>query len=309
MSSHRRHHGFPLLIATLVLLAFMLACRYVPGLASLWLKRFIQPVSRLSRRVPAPFPLLEPLALLTTAAVLAMLLRLRWRSVLRLGFTILAGYLLLWYPAYWARPVEPCPMPTASQLEWLCQALIDTLDTSPLEFPSDILSEAPAAAGLPDAAVKAARYPEWMRAFHLAGLYAPWTGEAIVDPGAPSWLVPFTAVHELMHMKGIADEGEANIAAWCRCLERGGAFADSARLWALRYAMGLLNKADPTARDTTHAGMSRRLADVYTCVGGDCDAASSSALGVLRMADFTTSYEALVGWLIQSEQIAGSAMG
>ena len=294
MSPPRRHRRFPLPAALLTLLAFMLLCR-VPKLAILWQKRFMLPISRLLRRVPATFPLLEPLALLTAAAALSQLLRFRWRSALWLAFSVLAGYALLWYPAYWAQPEEVYPMPAAPQLAWLCQSLIDSLNASPLEAPSDILPEASAAAGLPGVIVKAARYPEWMRALHLAGLYAPWTGEAIIDAEAPPWLIPFTAVHELMHMDGIADEGEANIAAWRCCLDHGGAFADSARLWALRYAMGLLGEIDPSAGDALRDSMSRRLADVFASIGGDGRGILSDAPA---LAGVTGRYEALVGWLV-----------
>ena len=86
-----------------------------------------------------------------------------------------------------------------------------------------------------------------MRALSLAGLYAPWTGEALYDDTAPAAGQPFTAVHELMHMGGVADEGQANIHAYIACQRYGGAFAYSADLWALKYAAEALLALDAQA--------------------------------------------------------------
>lgn len=302
MERPARIRPFAPLIAALLILLFMLACRSLPGLARLWQRALALPLARALHRIPVPFPLLEPLALLLATAMLACALRFRaggLRTVAWLAVAALAGYGLLWYPNYWAMPAESPAVPTVSQLEWLCGALIDALNDAALASPTPeaALSEAPEAAGLPGARVKAARYPEWMRLARVAGLYSPWTGEALVDPTAPPPLLPFTAVHELMHLEGIADEGAANIAAWQRCLAHGGIFADSARLWALRYAMGLLGRVDPRRCEALRPRMSDALAEVFDRVGGGIEALprpTRSALGLQGAAD---SYEALVGWL------------
>lgn len=222
---------------------------------------------RLTAKVP--FPILEPLAL----GVLLMPRR-RW-AVLILGV-----FMVLWAPRYFI-PVGEYGVP--EDVEGLCIRLIEDLNQAPLAFdePFDTAGEA---AGMPWARVKPARYPEWMRALGLAGLFSPWTGEALVDPGAPTGYLPFTCVHELMHLKGIADEGQANIEAYRACVTYGGMYADSARLWALRYGLGHLSEGE-RARVLRQA--SDRLSPLIRITG-------PGGLRILRKAG---DYDALLGWL------------
>ena len=269
------------------LILFVLACRAFPALSRAALECVSIPVMAALHSFTArvPFPVAEPAALilgssLLTGLVRAALLSLssrkpdplrRWFSALTAVALILAAALiLLWVPAR-ARPFPAVPEPDTEQLTRLCEALIEALNRSPLDFPapSDALARAPAAAGLPDRVVKAVRYPEWMDLCHAWGLFVPLTGEALADAAEPAPLIPFTAVHELMHLGGVADEGAANVAAWDRCLDAGGPFADSARLWALRYAMGLLRQRDGDAWAKTSKNMNDALKRVYMACGGD----------------------------------------
>ena len=91
---------------------------------------------------------------------------------------------------------------------------------------------------------KAARFPAWLRRLKAAGMYVPFTGEALVDPTRSAAGLPFTAAHELAHMMGVGNEGAANIAAYAACVDYGAAAGYSARLWALKYAMGRLTDAN-----------------------------------------------------------------
>lgn len=271
----RRLGALPACLAGLGL--FALACRQSAGFAARWRDGVSLPAMSALHRLTArvPFPVLEPLAVVLAAAALAAVLFTpprRWLRGLLWGAAILAGSLaLLWTPACRVPVDLPPPVTDAGRLAALCDALADALNASGLRFPaaSEILAAAPQAAGMPDCAVKAARYPEWLRARKLAGLFAPPTGEVIVDATSPAPLIPFTAVHELMHLSGIADEGAANIAAWQSCLSAGGAFADSARLWALRYAMGRLAEADAASHRSVDRRMNGRLRTVYAACGGD----------------------------------------
>lgn len=221
-----------------ILFAAMVAFRWVPGLAALWQRRVALPALAGLHRGSAgvPFPILEPLALGLLCLGLG---RRGWRRLMGAAWVAASLLVFLWYPGYWAHTPEILPAPEAGPLEGLCYDLIDELAASPLRFspPYEALGNA----------VKAARYPEWMRGLGIAGLFSPWTGEAIVDGGASPALLPFTCVHELTHLEGVADEGEANRAAYRACIQRGGMFADSARLWALRYALPLLREADGEA--------------------------------------------------------------
>ena len=215
------------------------------------------------------FPVMEPLTL-----GLVLLPRRRWAMILPVML------MALWLPRYF-NPVASYEVP--EDVEGLCIQLIGELNEAPLAFdePFDTAGEA---AGLPWARVKPVRYPEWMRALGLAGLFCPWTGEAVVDPGAPPGYLPFTCVHELMHLRGIADEGQANIEAYQACMEYGGMYADSARLWALRYGLGHMDE-DARARVLRH--VSDRLSPFIRI-------AEPSRLRVPRKLG---DYDALLGWL------------
>ena len=103
---------------------------------------------------------------------------------------------------------------------------------------------------------------------NLSGFYSFITGEAFIAPDLPRASLPFVAVHEAMHGEGIAGEGEANIAAWARCMELSGAYADSARLWALKYAMAALYAADPALYAARRREMSSACFELYRQVGG-----------------------------------------
>ena len=294
------------------LLLFALLCRVSPGLAALLLDRLTRPallaLNRWAARIP--FPLAEPIAFTAGAVALAALVwalsqhraaaLVGWLKGMAAACIITLWVLALtWLPAM-VQPVDAPPAPGANQLEWLCAQLIDQLNAAPLSFPepSEALRLAPEAAGLSGCAVKAARYPEWMRAAGISGLFAPPTGEAIVDAEGCPALIPFTAVHELMHLGGIAGEGAANIAAWERCLAAGGAFADSARLWALRYALGQLNRSDEAAWRRVRGNMKDPLARVFQDCGSEVMPRNRFTL-VPGFARIGGDYGDLTGWLLQ----------
>ena len=292
------------------LLLFALLCHVSPGLAALLLDRLTRPallaLNRWTARVP--FPLVEPIAFAAVAVALAALIwalyrrkaaaLVSWLKGLAAAAVVVLWVLALaWLPAM-LQPVETPPAPGAAQLEWLCGQLIDGLNSSALDFPepAEALRLAPETAGLSGCTVKAARYPEWMRGAGISGLFTPPTGEAIVDAGVSPALIPFTAVHELMHLGGIADEGAANIAAWERCLAEGGPFADSARLWALRYALGQLNRADEAAWRRVRGNMKDPLTRVFQACGGEVMPRNRFTL-VPSFARIGGDYGDLTGWL------------
>lgn len=324
MRNHRRFKGF---IPVSLLILFALACLTSRGFADFALACLSRPAMRALHRLtaPIPFPLTEPLALSVAALALGALVAaaahaVRLRSALPLlgwlrgvgwsAFALLGALAALWLPACGATPPSLPPTPDADQVAWLCGELIDALNRGMADFPSpdDSLREAAHVANLPDdlqgaaGAVKAARYPEWMRAASISGLFAPLTGEALVDATAPAPLIPFTAVHELTHLSGIADEGAANIAAWEHCIDAGGAFADSARLWALRYAMGILHEADTDAWQAAYTKMKDPLPQVYQQIGGDIVASRRRLPGAAFLARMRGDYAALVGYIIEQNR-------
>lgn len=296
---------------------YLLACRSCPAFARGALEGFSLPVmARLHRlTVPVPFPVAEYFALGLGAALLFTLAAALSRALARTGGRPLSRWLagfaftgialggalvLLWGPA-WTLPGEPVPAPRSDPLSRLCDALIVELNASKPRFPEaeEALRLAPRVAGLPEGAVKAARYPEWMRAAGVCGLFVPLTGEALVDASAPAPLIPFTAVHELTHLTGVADEGATNIVAWKRCLSAGGPFADSARLWALRYALGLLRREDEIAWRRVSAKMEGALTRVFRECGGEIDPDQAPAPAGLRLS--RGDYADLAGYLAERQ--------
>ena len=314
--AHGKRRGA--LAAVGLLAGYVLGCRVSPRFARAALDGLSLPVMRALHRLTSrvPFPVVKPRALALAAIHLSMLLNgviraaaLRSpepmrRPLARLARTALAlagALALLWTPAR-AIPCEQVPpVPTTDQLEWLCGELIDALNRSDLRTlpPEAVLASAPEVAGMPDCAVKAARWPEWMRAAGISGLFVPLTGEALIDAGAPGPLIPFTAVHELAHLSGVADEGAANIATWEKCLSAGGAFADSARLWALRYTTGLLRRADAAARHRVGAKMEGALARAFRMCGGEATPSAAHSPGFHMLSLNCGDYAALAGYLAQ----------
>lgn len=265
--------------------AWMAACRFIPGHAARW-QAVAQPARLALHRLTAavPFPVAEPLALMLPGLAVG---RSGARRAARALLLTAWMYALLWYPAYWATVPEATPAATPAQLAALCDQLLDALSGAS-ESPSP--DDAGAVAGLEGAAVKVARYPEWMAALDVSGIFSPWTGEVLVDPAAPPALMPFTRVHELMHLRGIADEGAANIAAYEACMRAGGAWARSAQLWALRYALQRLFEAAPDA------------ASAYPAPEAPVGSSPSPTLParLLGIDRQTTDYAALADWLARA---------
>ncbi len=52
-----------------------------------------------------------------------------------------------------------------------------------------------------------------------AGVYVPFAGESIIDPGLPVLSIPFTMAHEIAHAYGITDEGICNFIAYFACYQ------------------------------------------------------------------------------------------
>lgn len=191
-----------------------------------------------------PFSIAE-WALPALPCMLFMLFTLRHRRAARALLCLCLAPLLLWGSLYFCAADAPSA-PDPAMLQNLCESLIDHLNARPLHF-SESMGD--------DPRVKTANFPFWMRRLHISGIFIPWSGEILISPDADSAALPFIIAHEKMHLRGIADEGEANIAAWRACHSIGGEAADSADLWALGYALRMLKRAAPAA----YAAMQARL--------------------------------------------------
>ncbi|MBQ3369782.1 MAG: DUF3810 domain-containing protein [Mogibacterium sp.] len=80
----------------------------------------------------------------------------------------------------------------------------------------------------------------------VSGIYSPFTIEANVNGEMPGMENPFTTCHELSHLKGYMNEGEANYIGWLACVgSEDPAFRRSGWLIAWSYAGSELRRADP----------------------------------------------------------------
>ncbi len=253
--------------AVLVTGIFMSACLFSPALAN----ALAQAVSIPALRVLAgwtgavAYPVIGLLLALLIA--LACLIRPRILST-TLALVILFNF--LWYPLCLSDP-QTAPPATSDAVFALCSELVSDLNANGRQTISvqDALARSKDVMHAP-ASAKAVRYPEWMRKLHIAGIFVPFTGEALVDTTRSAVATPFTAAHELAHMMGIADEAAANYAAYVACTDYGGAFAYSARLWALRYALARVENPGEVIR-ALDAGIQSDLSSIPSVTGVDGD--------------------------------------
>lgn len=84
----------------------------------------------------------------------------------------------------------------------------------------------------------------------VTGIYSPFTIEANYNRELPGYELPYTACHELSHLRGYMDEGEANFIGWLACLNsENEAFRRSAYMIAWIYGGNALNKENPALRN------------------------------------------------------------
>lgn len=258
------------LIPPLALAAMLIAAlRLFPGFAEMWADAISRPAIAALHSVSSrfPFALLEWCAVFLALSMLFSLI-LRWprrgffraltgllRQILTMGAAFILLLCALWLPLY----SEPSEYAVAGeQLAASCAELIDRLNASDPDF-SRVPDDLPA---------KIISLPAWMDALEISGICSFMTGEALISPELPPVSMPFVAMHERMHLEGRAGEGAANIAAWEACMNRGGVYADSARIWALRYSMGLLRRMDPALHDFHLSRMNPRTLQLYRQAGG-----------------------------------------
>ena len=80
----------------------------------------------------------------------------------------------------------------------------------------------------------------------VSGIYSPFTVEANINGEMPGMEKPFTACHELSHLRGYMNEGEANYIGWLACIGSDDpSFNRSGWLIAWMHAGGALRRIDP----------------------------------------------------------------
>ena len=98
--------------------------------------------------------------------------------------------------------------------------------------------------------VKKLGLSEMYTSMGIAGMTMPLTGEAAVNPEIPGISIPFTMCHEMAHRMCIAQERDANLAAFLTCEANSDpVFQYSAYFMAYRYCYSaLLSDGTSTAR-------------------------------------------------------------
>jgi len=177
-------------------------------------------------------------------------------------------YAVLWPPMYASAHTDVPDYDTAA-LHEMALEIIDRINAlcdcvAPLP-PNEAVTTANQLMG---GGAKLARYPEWMQRLSIAGIYLPWTFEAVINPLEPAWTLPFTACHELAHARGAAGELEANLLAYFSCLSAGSSFEYSAQLCILRYAMGELHLRDASLWSHAASLLSPKAAQDFSGING-----------------------------------------
>ena len=101
--------------------------------------------------------------------------------------------------------------------------------------------------------------PQLLSYQQLSGIYVPFTTEANINSGMPTYDQPFTACHELAHFQGFMSEDEANFIAFLACRASPyEEFAYSGNLTAWQYVTNRLRRADPAAYQAEQARLNRQ---------------------------------------------------
>ncbi len=138
----------------------------------------------------------------------------------------------------------------------LSESLPEMLQRIPLAFDA-LAQQYPFMAGQ-YAPPKAVGYNMALSEMQIMGIYIPFTGEALLNPGIPATQLAHTAAHEAAHQRGFAREAEADFVGYLACKASDDpALAYSGTLTMLRYAALSLSEADPEA----YSKLARRFSE------------------------------------------------
>lgn len=99
-------------------------------------------------------------------------------------------------------------------------------------------------------------FPWILSVQNLSGVYSPFTVEANYNSAMVGYYKPFTACHELSHLRGFMQEEEANFIAFLACRGSGETqFRYSGNLMGWVYCMNVLYKVDYEAWEEVRSGL------------------------------------------------------
>ncbi len=103
--------------------------------------------------------------------------------------------------------------------------------------------------------VKPLGWADFFTSIGVTGMHMPITGEAAVNPQTPIAGLPFTMCHEMAHRMCIAQEQDANFAAFLACDAHSSVrFRYSGYFMAYRYCYNALAALDPAAAARVNSG-------------------------------------------------------
>lgn len=146
----------------------------------------------------------------------------------------------------------------------------------------------------------------------ITGIYSPFTFEANYNGAITDYNVPFSACHELSHLRGFMREDEANFIAYLACMDADGVdfqYSGSMRGWTscmnvlyradqekwaeIRVLLNSQAEADLAANRQYWAGYDGRIAEFSEKINDNYLKANGQAAGIQsygRMADLIVAY-------------------
>lgn len=95
---------------------------------------------------------------------------------------------------------------------------------------------------------------------NLSGIYSPFAVEANYNSGMTDYNIPFTACHELSHLRGFMEEKEANFIGFLACREsESEEFRYSGSLMGWIYCMNVLYRSDYDAWEEVRGGLAKEV--------------------------------------------------
>ena len=150
---------------------------------------------------------------------------------------------------------------TEDQLADFCEYIVDRLNEcgSSSEYPQDkelataarlsmnqLSENYPSLRGYYPAPKQLTLLSRAFSSMGVSGIYSPFTVEANINGEMPGMEKPFTSCHELSHLRGYMNEGEANYIGWLACIGSDDPlFNRSGWLIAWMHAGGALRSVDP----------------------------------------------------------------
>lgn len=131
----------------------------------------------------------------------------------------------------------------------------------------------------------------------LTGMTVNLTGEAAVNPDAPSVLLPFAMCHEMAHRMSIFSDRDANFTAFLSCTHNSDPyFVYSGYLNAYRYCLKALQSFSSDAAKAAVSGLLQKQGNLFK---GDLSAIDSFYKKAEDASDFRENVQLLVSWYIQ----------